>query len=241
MEFSEEKIKNIKNILEKDHGREFTWEEAKNAMWDIERLAHIMVEVGMEEQRRQELLKENPKGFSFDRKGYSCQICGGSAPEGNSWFDKYGLKCMTCQKAINAKVIPGSVAKNEQSWYSKHELASYFNIKGADLNKYIKQSILKSRIIKDEKEKLHLQLFLISDNKDVLPPKKLFKPRNVKVKHNGEEYSTTEPWYEFADINLLKRLQKYKIIECLKETFAKPIEGEGRLLVKQISPIFRPK
>ena len=145
---------------------------------------------------------------------------------------------MTCQEAVNAKIIPGSVAKNKESWYSKTELGTYFNIRGADLSRYIKQSILKDRIVYGKEKKIHRQLFLIKDNKDVLPPKKILKSRMVKVMHKGEEYSTHENWYEYMDEKLLKKLAKYKIIECLKETFAKPIETGGRFLVKKVNPLF---
>lgn len=233
---SDKKIQNIKNILEKSHGREFTWEEATQAQWDIEKFARIVFDVAQEDFRRQKLLKEHPKGFHLDSGG-SCQICGTHVLGENSWFDKYGLKCVICQKAIDAKIIPASVAKDKESWYSSGDLISYFNIKGADLNKYIKQSILKNRIVPDEGKKMHLQLFLIKDNKDVLPPKKLLQSRPVKVMRNDEEYFTQEYWYEYIDEKLAKRLAKYKIIECLKETFTKPMKT-GRFLHKQINPIF---
>lgn len=239
MATSEKKIQNIKDILEKDHGREFTWEEATKTMRDIETLARIVAEIAKEDFRRQKLLKEQPKGFHLDG-GSSCEICGTITSKENSWFDKYGLKCMACQKAINTKVIPGSIAKDKESWYSSSDLHSYFNIKGADLNRYVKQSILKSRIVQGEGEKIHLQLFLIKDNKDVLPPKKLFKSRIVKVMKDGEEYQALEYWYEFIDHKLIKRLAKYKIVHILKETLTKPMD-KGRLLVKTVNPIFGTK
>lgn len=237
MTLPDKKIQDMKNALEKDHGREFTWDEAAQAMKVIELLAELTIDVVKEEHRRQELLKQHPKGFHLEDGSYSCLICGGPASEKNSWFDKYGLKCMTCQKAVNAKIIPGTITGNKESWYSKAELESYFNIKGADLNRYIKQTILKDRIIQGEGKGVHLQLFLLKDNKDVLPPKKLLKSRTVKVTKNGEEYYAHEPWYDFVDLKLIKRLEKYKITEYLKESFAKPVE-RGRFLYKGISPIF---
>ncbi len=86
---------------------------------------------------------------------------------------------------------------------------------------------------------MHFQVFLIKDNKDVLPPKKLLKSRTVKTLWKGEEYFTQEYWYEFIEPKLAKQLQKYKIVECLKETLAKPIKS-GRFLTKGIKPIFGP-
>ncbi len=236
---SEKEIQNIKDILEKDQGKEVTWEDATKAMWDIRNFARIMYELYGEETRRQDRLKENPKGFHVENGG-TCSICSGSASKENSWFDKYGLKCMPCQKAINAKIIPGSIAKDKESWYSKYDLASYFNIKGADLNRFIKQSLLKDRIIAGEGKKVHFQIFLMKDNNDVLPPKKFLKSRTVKVMHKGEEYFTQESWYEFADEKLIKRLAKYKILYSLPEMLSKPIDS-GRLLCKQPNPLFSMK
>jgi hypothetical protein len=131
---------------------------------------------------------------------------------------------MTCQKAIYKKIITGSVTKNKESWYSKYELESYFNIKGAFLNKYLKEGILKGRVIPGEGKKIQFQLFLIKDNKGFLPPKKLLQSRTVKVLRKGEVYYTSEYWYEYIDVALAKRLSKYKIVDCLKETFSMPIE-----------------
>ena len=72
---TEKQIQEIKSILEKQHGREFTWEEAQQAMWDIQMFARIALEVGSEQLRRQKLLKENPNGFHLEAKG-AWVICG---------------------------------------------------------------------------------------------------------------------------------------------------------------------
>lgn len=225
-------------MSEKQNIAELTLEESPDIKRDIKKIAYLILEITLEDIRRKDILKTNPKGFLFDKGGYCCLICGHSAPEGNSWYDKYGLKCMICQKAVNEKIIPGSVAMNNDSWYSKSELEIYFNIKGSDLKRYIRQSILKARIVQNSAGKVHFEVFLIRDNKDVLPPKKILEPRTVKVDRNGEEWFTQEYWYEFMDLNLLKRLVvKYQIFSCLKETFAKPMNN-GRLYWQKTSPIF---
>jgi hypothetical protein len=229
-------IQNIKKILEEEHGREFTWEDATKAMDDIKNLASIMYEYASEEVRRQERLKERPKGFHLDDGG-NCSICNTYVSKEKSWYDEYGVKCTSCQEAINSKIIPASIAKDKESWYSKHELESYFNIKGPDLKRYIKESFLKERIIPFKEKKAYFQLFLLKDNKNVLPPKKLLKARIVKVINKGEEFYTQEPWYEFADEKLIKRLAKYKILSCLPEMLSKPIDSR-RFLFKQPNPLF---
>ncbi len=240
MDFSDKDIQKIKDILEKEHGREFTWEEATKAMWSLQRFVEIASDIASEECRMQEMLKKHPKGFHFDQIGSCCKLCDKPTSNENSWFDKNGLKCMTCQKAIDSKIIPISVVKNKESWYSKYDLDFYFNIGNSDLKKILKRGLLKDRIIFSDGKKVHLQLFLIQDNKSVLPPKKLLESRIVKIIKDGEEYYTQEFWYEFIDSNHLKRLMKYKIADCLKETLAKPIQ-RGRFSYKNINPLFNPK
>jgi hypothetical protein len=224
-----------------ENDREFKLDESSQATRDIENLARILGEIAVEEIIRKNKLIENPNGFLFDRSGYCCSICDRSAPEGNSWYDKYGLKCMLCQKAMNDKIIPGSVATNKESWYSKTELEMFFNIKGAVLSKYIKQSLLQNRDVLNEKGKVHFQIFLIKDNKDVLPPKKYLKSRIVKEMRRGEEWFTSEFWYEYIDLDLLKKLVvKYRIFGFLPETFSKPISN-GRFYWKKRGSILTPK
>lgn len=238
MEPTNKEIQEVKNFLEEQHGREFTWEEATKGVRDLRMFAEIALRAWEEECRRKKLLEESPKGFHLDRSG-TCKICGIITSGENSWYDKNGFKCMTCQKAINQRIIPISVVKNEESWYSQYDLESYFNIYGPFLKKYIKQGILKERVILTESKKVHCRLFLIRDNKDTLPPKKILKPQAAKTMHKGEEYYTTENWYEFADFTVIEQVRKYKIVNCLAETLTQPIKS-GRLLTKAINPIFVP-
>lgn len=72
------------------------------------------------------MLQESPSGFHIDRAG-TCLISGESTSNETSWYDNYGLKCMTCQKAIDVKIIPSAIAKSKENRYSKCDLESYFN------------------------------------------------------------------------------------------------------------------
>jgi hypothetical protein len=232
----EKQIQEIKDILEKEHGREFTWDEANTALYSLKMFADITFKIYETEIKRKELLKSHPKGFYLEEGG-TCEICKTHAQKDKIWYDEFGVKCIACQNAINKKIIPTSIIKNKDSWYTKHELQTYFNIHGPDLKKYVKESLLKERLIIGEGGKIHFQLFLLKDNKDVLPPKKMLNSRVVKVMKNNEEYFTQEQWYEFADEKLINRLFKYKIIGCLKDTLSKPIVS-GRFYHKAINPIF---
>jgi hypothetical protein len=143
---------------------------------------------------------------------------------------------MPCQKALDKKLIPKSVI-NKDSWYSKYDLERYFNIGRTDLTKYVKSGMLKKRIVQLDGKKTHLELFLVKDNKDVLPPKKLLPTKLIKVMKDGEEYITRAEWYDCIDEKGAKKLQKYKLSEILKETFVLPIKSSN-FYFKSNSPIF---
>lgn len=213
----------MKDLIEKKEGREFTWEEASDAAYNLVQLAELCYEMGKKELERKRKLEENPKGFSLEGIGYSCSICGNGTPVGGNWYDKYGIKCLTCQKAIDRKEIPASLAKDKESWYSKYDLESCFNIKGPALRRWVKDGIIKGRTIIFDGKGVHYQLFLIKDNKNFLPPKKLVKSQMVKKTIDGKDWYQTEPWYKFVDIH--EHLNGYKIMDYLRVTYG---EGEDK-------------
>jgi hypothetical protein len=199
-------------------------EEYRQGKWSLEGLSKLMEDFKKEEARREEKLKENPKGFHLDGHGYTCAICHGSTHEGDNWFDKWGIKCLICQKAIDDKEIPGSLAKDRESWYSKYDLESCFNLKSATVRSWVKKGILKSRTISYYGKGIHYELFLIKENKDFLPPKKMVKSRLVSEVKDGKTWSHSEPWYKFVDPH--KHLNGYKIMDYLKVVTKEESESE---------------
>jgi hypothetical protein len=241
--YKKKQIDEMRAILEKEHGREVSSKEINSALRSIGIFAGNLYKLYVKESEREELLKLSPKGLHLEEGG-ACIICGNHVKGEKTWYDKHGLKCIYCQKAINEKTLPISIMKDQdkESWYSKSELESYFNLKGADLKKCVKASFLKVRIVLGEGKKINLEVFLIKDNKDVLPPKKLLKSRTVKVENNGKEYYAIEPWFDYFTEKEIKPLSKYGIFECLQYTLSKPIDRQRLLVpVDGINPLFNIK
>jgi hypothetical protein len=213
---SKEKIQEFKDILEKKTGKEITWEAASDGAYNLAGFAELMFDLYVKEQQRKKKLEEFPKGFHLEGIGYTCFICKNSISNEETWYDEYGVKCLICQKAIDEKIIPATIAENEDDWYSKYDLEDRFNINRHTLNKFVKQGILKPRIIPNETGKPHVQIFLIEDNKDTLPPKKLTESQMVKETKDEKDWYHSEPWYRFVDP--YKHLKDYKIMDYLKVT-----------------------
>jgi hypothetical protein len=193
-------------------GKEYQLEK-----WNMEGMAKLLEEFKEEEKAREEKLKVSPKGFILEGAGRNCAICGGSSGEEGSWYDEYGVKCLVCQKAIDDGEIPASLAKDEEGWYSEFDMRHSFNLKTSTLNKWVRDGIIKARTVSHYGKGVHAQLFLIEDNKDFLPPKKLVEYQSVQEVKDGKTWHRSEPWWKFVDPK--KHLKDYKIINHLRITY----------------------
>ena len=194
-----------------------SWAEAEEGARNLTNFVKLLYDQAVIDKKRQIKLEKEPKGFTLEGKGYTCAICRRSISDEEAWYDKWGIKCLICQKAINKRIIPGSVAKNDNTWYSEYDLNDRFGINKHAMRKFFKEGILKPRIVPSNSGKPYVYIFLIKDNKDTLLPKKLTESQLVKeVKEDGKEWFHSEPWYRF--VNPFKHLEGYKIIEYLKFT-----------------------
>ena len=182
----------------------------------MEQLGKLMEEIKAEDESRAKRLLESPQGFRLDGTGYSCRICGNGTPQGDNWFDAHGIKCLVCQKAIDEGEIPPTVASDRDSWYTKYDFESLFNVKSQTLRKWVRQGIVKPRDITYYGKGSHYQLFLIEDNKDFLPPKKMLESRRGHTQEEGPANSHMYPWYRFVDPK--EYLKGYKIMDHLRVT-----------------------
>lgn len=197
MELSDERIKEFQEIYKKEYGKELSWKEAAEGARSLLGLAQIAYDSYKTECLRKRKLKDNPKGFHLDDgKTYSCRICRESISNERTWWDEGGIKCLHCQKALDKKIIPKSVCKNDKSWYATWEFDYYFKIKTPTIQKFVRQGKLKSRIIPGINGGKHFELFLIKDNPGVLPE----KPESYLVK---EENNMVHVEYKPVDISAL--------------------------------------
>lgn len=215
VQLSNESIQKFKELMEEKSGKEVTWEEAAEGGRNLVNLFDVLYKCEMEHRSWDERLKKEPKGFALEGNGRNCAVCGTSTREDTNWYDKWGIKCFTCQRAIDKKLIPGSVARSDKNRYSPYDLEDRFGITKPAQRKWVKEGILKSRIVPNEKGGVHYHLFLIKDNKDFLPPKKLTESQMVAFEKDGKTWHRSEPWYRFVE-DPYEHLKGYKIMNYLK-------------------------
>ena len=124
------------------------------------------------------------------------------------WYDKWGQKCLPCQEAVNKKIIPGSICFNDKVWYSKWNLEHFFKLKSPQITKLFKSGVLKARVV----PATGFRVYMIKDNKGVLPPKELLQSRSVQV---AESTYRMDSWYEYLDPKEV--LKDYEILQYLPD------------------------
>ena len=178
MSISEKAIKEFQEIYEKKYGKKLSWAEASKAANNLANYVSLVIDMAKRDYNREQRLKAEPKGFHLTDGTYTCPICGNSMSNENSWYDKHGMKCMLCQKALEERIIPVSAIKNRDSWYSIHDFDNYYGIKSQRVHKLVREGKLKSRIVAGLNGGVHFEMFLIKDNTDVL----IKKPESYAVK-----------------------------------------------------------
>jgi len=65
------------------------------------------------------------------------------------WYDKWGQKCMTCQKALDKKIVPGYCFddyKNEKH-ITDRTMKLQLGVRAAVIRKLVRQGKLKARVV----------------------------------------------------------------------------------------------
>lgn len=184
---NDESIQKFKDIFEKEYGRKFTWQEAADAAYNLVGFFELLLKIDRKEKLRKLKLKEHPKGFLV-KGSYCCRICGQHATDDELWYDRNGMKCMLCQKAVEQRIVPVKACKDENSWYSMSDLSDYYGLPTATARKLAREGKLKARIVLRADGKPHFYVFMIKDNPKLKNP----KPR-VRAIRNGDTITAKYP------------------------------------------------
>ena len=162
-------------LRKKEYGKDISDADARDAAQRLLNVFKILLDVDKKERARQLKLKEYPKGYHLTDGTYSCCVCGKQVSGEGSWYDKHGIKCMLCQRAVEKRQIPISVCNNKDSWYATWELGYYYKRKSPTIRKLVRNGILKVRIVPHENGTPYFYVFLVRDNPGILQPKPKLK------------------------------------------------------------------
>ena len=179
-------------------------------------MARIVTDVVLKEMEDEEKLERFPDGFHYEEKK-ACVICSRVVSGEHSWFDKHGLKCIPCQRALDSGIIPYELTQSKDSFYTAVQLELDFGLSGKLLKLWKKDGTIRSRIIPNLDGKgTHFELFLLSDNEKFLPPHELLRIGGPvkEIGANGIEEFVFYPWYCFVDP--IEHLKDYGICSYMR-------------------------
>lgn len=180
-------IQKFKDIFEEDYGKKFTWEEAYDAAHNLVGYFELLLEIDHKEKLRKQKLKQHPNGFHIEGT-YSCCLCGAQTSDDDLWYDKYGIKCMLCQKAVEKRIVPVKACKGDNSWYSMSDLSDYYGLHTATTRKLAREGKLKARIVLRADGNPHFYVFMIKENPKLKNP----KPQ-IELIRNGDTITQKYP------------------------------------------------
>jgi hypothetical protein len=169
MQISDKLVDEFRTIMEKRGAKFKDGAEVRVAAENLAGFVELAYEVAVKEMRRKKKLKEHRKGFAIDEDGvFSCFICFESITKENGWYDKYGFKCLNCQRAVDEKIIPPIVFKDRHSWLATWQVQDRLKIHPATMRKMIREGQLKPRIITYTHNINNYYIFMLSENSILL-------------------------------------------------------------------------
>lgn len=203
MTLSQKQIDEFKEIYKKKNpGKELTDEEARDAGQRLVGLVELVWDMGKEEAARAKRLKDEPDGFALDGT-WTCRVCRNSLKDHNGWYDKYGMKCKLCQKALDDGIIPSFIFLNEDSYFTMWSMKYYFDLKHQTVKKMMKEGQLIAREILNEQGGVHEYVFLKKEN-----PHCIRRYNAVRKSYDRNRKKKADAWERKMKKELLEEFRK---------------------------------
>ncbi len=162
---------------------------------NIVQLARHMGKYDAIENIRKRRLEKEPEGFFLevsDGGNYSCGICGRSFAGDKMWWNLDGIRCVDCWRNIKEGVIPHDLKHEydgDNQWIPEWQFQSEYGIHPATRDKYIRQGILKARLLKDTKGNVYYKVFLVDENKEFLKDRPKRPKGGANLKWSEEKHT----------------------------------------------------
>ena len=164
-EISEAHFKEFMRICNKEGIQYDTEAEYRDSARSLVGFVEALMKMSSQDLLRQKRLEKEPKGFEMEGEGRTCHLCGRSNYDLKLWYDKWGMKCMDCQDALDRKLIPGYIFKDYKN--EKHITASTLSwkmdIRQQTIRKLVRQGKLKAREVPGNRT----MVFLRKENPDI--------------------------------------------------------------------------
>lgn len=183
MQLSDESIEEFKAIHKKHYGTELGDAKARESAQNLMNFVKALYDCWKTDIKRKWRLKTEPNGFHLTDGTYNCSICYTAVTGEKSWYDKWGAKCLLCQKAVETGAVPGFACRDCNSRYLIWNLKSDFGIHSSTVRKMVREGKLKARIVMSENDQPYEYVFLKKENPRLVhrySPERKSRDRNRK-------------------------------------------------------------
>lgn len=191
MSISKERIEEFKKIFKEQFGKELTDAEAYESAHNLLGFVEVLYNVHKKEVQRKIRLRKEPGGFTLDDGIYECSICGQQQAKGEIWYDKWGITCATCRKAVQTGAVPSFICNQRHSWYRMWEMENKFGIKWQRAKKLIKEGKLKAKFVLAENGNPSEYIFLKKENPELVDPDR-YNPARKSWDRNRNKIAKAE-------------------------------------------------
>lgn len=186
MGISKEHLEEFKRIWKEKYNKDLTDAETYEAASTLVGIFDVLYRCEVRDWQRKHRLKTEPAGFPITDGIYNCCLCNIQLAEGDGWYDRYGIKCKLCRKAVNDGIIPGFACEHRESRYIPWQIQDKFGIKHATMRKMIRDGKLKARIILAENGKPYEYIFLKKENPELVDPDRYSPARKSYDKNRNK-------------------------------------------------------
>lgn len=183
---SQKAIEEFKEIWKKQFGKELSDAEASESAYNLLNYFETLYKCAEADFEKEQRLKKEPRGFHLTDGTYNCAICHRDITGDNSWYDKWGPKCLLCQKAVENGAVPSFVCKDRDSWYPMWQMKSKFGLAHQTVKKLIRQDKLKPRIVTNNNGVPYEYIFLKKENPDLVDPDRHTPARKSYDRHRNK-------------------------------------------------------
>ena len=184
MQFSDDLIAETKKEFKDEYNTEMSDSEVNEALNSLANLFGAFAEMEVENIRKQNRLKKEPKGFPIETQ-HNCIVCHRMIDPETGWYDHNKQKCLSCQKAVDEGVLPSFICHHKESFFLTWELKEYFKIHSATARKLVREEKLIARVTRDDQNKVQEYIFLKKENPDLIrrynPVRKSYDRHKAKL------------------------------------------------------------
>ena len=164
MKISQGRLEELRKIFKEDFKADLTDQELHDAAFNLTGFYGTLAKMATRDIDDYLRLEKEPDGWAINDEYGTCGFCGYYMSMKGFWFDRFGLKCKFCQKAVSDGIIPGTVCRNKEKWFSFETLKEKFDIHSTTARSLARKGELKSRVILNDTGKPHFTVFLREDN-----------------------------------------------------------------------------